>query len=288
MQHDLTRGHRRRCGGPAWGSILAITQLYDPSSQSLVQGLLFFLGSFGLGALHAATPGHGKTVSAAYVVGARGRPVDAVTLGVFVTLSHTSGLVLVAAVAALGVAWLAPERVQAYLNGGTALLVTAVGVWLLLGLRRRTLRAAEIHAQHPEQEGHHHEHAGHAHPHSHALHRHATLQPPTDDRRPSLGVLLWLGVAGGLVPDPAALALLLAAFASGAIVVGMLAVVAFSFGFAAVLVAVGVAAAHAGRLVRAWMDGRWQGPLELVTACLIVVVGLVLTAMSVPGLIQTG
>jgi nickel/cobalt transporter (NicO) family protein len=254
--------------------------------------LLFFLGSFGLGALHAATPGHGKTVSAAYVVGARGRPVDAVTLGVFVTLSHTSGLVLVAAVAALGVAWLAPERVQTYLNGATALLVTAVGVWLLLGLRRRAFRTTEVRAHHHEHDGHEHEHHGHeherhGHEHGHALHRHVSL-PSAAEGRPSLGVLLWLGVAGGLVPDPAALALLLAAFAAGATVVGMLAVVAFSLGFAAVLVAVGVAAAHAGRLVRGWMDGRWQAPLELATACLIVVVGLVLTAMSLPGLLQTG
>jgi nickel/cobalt exporter len=253
--------------------------------------LLFFLGSFGLGALHAATPGHGKTVSAAYVVGARGRPVDAVTLGVFVTLSHTSGLVLVAAVAALGVAWLAPERVQAYLNGATALLVTAVGVWLLLGLRRRAFRATEVHTHHGDHDGHEHDHDehehAHAHAHGHALHRHVSL-PSTAEGRPSLGVLLWLGVAGGLVPDPAALALLLAAFAGGAIVVGMLAVVAFSLGFAAVLVAVGLAAAHAGRVLRGWMDGRWQAPLELATACLIVVVGLVLTAMSLPGLLRTG
>ena len=82
--------------------------------------------------------------------------------------------------------------------------------------------------------------------------------------------------------------MLLAAFASGAIVVGMLAVVAFSLGFAAVLVTVGVAAAHAGRLVRAWMDERWQRRLELATACLIVVVGLVLVAMWLPGLARTG
>ena len=52
--------------------------------------LLFFLvSSFWAGAAHAATPGHGKTIAAAYIVGARGKPIDAVILGIFVTLSHT-------------------------------------------------------------------------------------------------------------------------------------------------------------------------------------------------------
>ncbi len=54
--------------------------------------LLFFItSSFWAGAAHAATPGHGKTIAAAYIVGARGKPIDAVILGIFVTLSHTSG-----------------------------------------------------------------------------------------------------------------------------------------------------------------------------------------------------
>jgi nickel/cobalt transporter (NicO) family protein len=58
--------------------------------------LLFFVASsFWAGAAHAATPGHGKTIAAAYIVGARGKPIDAVILGIFVTLSHTSGIVLV-------------------------------------------------------------------------------------------------------------------------------------------------------------------------------------------------
>ena len=37
--------------------------------------LLFFVASsFWAGAAHAATPGHGKTIAAAYIVGARGKP----------------------------------------------------------------------------------------------------------------------------------------------------------------------------------------------------------------------
>src|ERR1700691_5096361 len=78
--------------------------------------LLFFItSSFWAGAAHAATPGHGKTIAAAYIVGARGKPIDAVILGIFVTLSHTSGIVLIGVLASLGSTWLRPQRIEAYL-----------------------------------------------------------------------------------------------------------------------------------------------------------------------------
>ena len=66
------------------------------------EAVFYILSSFWAGAVHAATPGHGKTIAAAYIVGARGRPIDAVILGVFVTLSHVSGIVLVGVLASLG------------------------------------------------------------------------------------------------------------------------------------------------------------------------------------------
>jgi High-affinity nickel-transport protein len=82
------------------------TTRHAPAIEDMVEGLLYLVSSFWLGAVHAATPGHGKTIAASYIVGARGRPVDALVLGIFVTLSHTSGIVLVAALATLGSAWL--------------------------------------------------------------------------------------------------------------------------------------------------------------------------------------
>src|SRR5207247_3147871 len=72
----------------------------------MAEALFYLATSFWLGALHAATPGHGKTIAASYIVGVRGRPIDAFVLGLFVTLSHTSGIVLVAVLATLGSTWL--------------------------------------------------------------------------------------------------------------------------------------------------------------------------------------
>src|SRR5437899_2958542 len=114
-------------------TLTTLTATASPSSLAAPSmNELFYLGSsFWLGALHAATPGHGKTIAAAYIVGARGRPVDALVLGIFVTLSHTSGIVLVAVLATLGSAWLLPQRVEAYVAVVTGLLVIGMGVWLL-------------------------------------------------------------------------------------------------------------------------------------------------------------
>ncbi len=88
--------------------------------------LLYLVSAFWIGAVHAATPGHGKTIAAAYIVGARGRPVDAVILGIFVTLSHTSGIVLVGVLASIGWQGMVPQRIEAWLALITGLLVIVI------------------------------------------------------------------------------------------------------------------------------------------------------------------
>ncbi len=247
--------------------------------------LFYLVSSFWLGALHAATPGHGKTIAAAYIVGARGRPVDALVLGIFVTLSHTSGIVLVAVLATLGSAWLLPQRVEAYVAVVTGLLVIGMGVWLLWtqppGLR---MKSRGHHSDH--EHGHDEPTAPHHHGDARGYHRHGWGPAHTHDvgfesgHRPSLAILLGLGVAGGLLPDPGALAILLAALASGKVMLGLFTVLVFSLGFASVLVVVGIAAALAGDLVLRWLDSRWMGRLQVATAALIVLIGLVLTVSA--------
>ena len=222
----------------------------------MIEAIVYLVSSFWLGALHAATPGHGKTIAAAYIVGARGRPADAVVLGIFVTLSHTAGIVLVAVLASLGAAWAVPARVEAYLAVATGLVVVGVA----LGMVRN--QWAVLFPREP----------GHDQPHEH---EHAVAE-----MRPNWAILAGLGVAGGLLPDPGALAILLAALASGKVILGLFTVVVFSLGFAAVLVVVGLVAARLGQLVLTWLEARWLLWLQLGTALLILVVGLVLTATA--------
>src|SRR5262249_30757536 len=149
----------------------------------------------------------------AYIVGVRGRPVDAVVLGIFVTLSHTIGIVLVAVLAALGSTWGVPHRVEAYLAAGTGLLVIAIGLWML-----RTQSGLLPSPPTSAHAGHHHDH-DHEHPHDHGPHTHTHEEgAPLVHRhgwgpahshaheieritraRPSLLVLLGLAIAGGLL-----------------------------------------------------------------------------------------
>jgi len=245
----------------------------------VTDGILYLFSGFWLGALHAATPGHGKTIAAAYIVGARGRPVDALVLGVFVTLSHTFGIVAVAVLASLGAGRAMPARIEAYLAIVTGLLVVGIGLWMV-GSQWSALSA--VPHGHPHDELHDHEH-DHQHEHEHR-HGWGPAHPHRldvlTDTRPSWTILLGLGVAGGLLPDPGALALLLAAIANGKPVTGLLSVLVFSLGFALVLVAVGLVAARVGQIVLTWLSGRWILWLQLATALLILAVGVWLTVSA--------
>lgn len=263
--------------------------------------LFYVLSSFWVGAVHAATPGHGKTIAAAYIVGARGRPIDAVILGVFVTLSHTTGIVLVGVLASLGSAWLVPQRVEAYLALATGLLVVALGLWMLWTQRDLLAQAmgAPLVAAPADGAGHEHHHPGN-YPHHHhhddnlghrdraglAWHSHGwgTVHSHRVDlvteRRPQLGVLLVLAIAGGLLPDPSALAILLAALSSGRVLLGLASVVVFSLGFAATLVVVGVVAAQMGQRILDWLSSIWAMRAQIATTLLILGMGVVLTVKA--------
>jgi nickel/cobalt exporter len=273
-----------------------------------VREILFFIASsFWAGAAHAAAPGHGKTIAAAYIVGARGKPIDAVILGIFVTLSHTSGIVLVGVLASLGSSWLRPQRIEAYLAVAVGILVIVLGVWMLWTQRDLLARAmgepgaaghragngmADVRHVHDEGgpdhvhgsviDHEHHAHAEHGHDqpgwHTHGWGTaHAHRLDLMAENRPKLPVLLALGIAGGLLPDPAALALLLAALSSGKVLLGLMTVVVFSLGFAATLVVVGIVAAKVGEKVLKWLSSIWMVRVQILTSLLIVGMGVVLT-----------
>jgi len=278
------------------------------------EALLLLATNFLYGAYHAIQPGHGKTIAAAYIVGARGRPVDAWILGIFVTLSHTSGIVLVGVLASLGLPGLGSHHIEAWLAVATGVLVILLGFWTLwtqrqlfqvAGWNRSSGDNADAHGdgsgavhyrlhEHTQPHSHGHDHS-HAHGHVHeshegeesaAYHTHGWGFKHTHDmglvttNRPSLWILIWLGIAGGLLPDPVALGLLMRALVEGKVMLGLAGVLVFSLGFAAVLVLVGVIAAAAGRKILDWLAGPWAARLQLGTSLVIVVVGVVLTILA--------
>jgi nickel/cobalt exporter len=256
----------------------------------MFEAILYLVSSFWFGALHAATPGHGKTVTAAYLVGARGRIVDALTLGIVVTLSHTGGVVLFGIVATVTSAALLPRVLEPWVALTTGLMIVIIGASQLWALRpRRGLAVAPATAPRMAPAGVSTGAGGSANlaapsgddgMHSHGLwsHRHTHVDPATLANRPRFGLLVALGIAGGVMPDPGALAVLLSAIASGRLILGLTTVLVYSLGFAVVLVLVGVLAARAGAFLLARIsDGRWLGWLNLGASALIAVVGGVLT-----------
>jgi len=211
------------------------------------------------GAAHALTPGHGKAIVAGYLVGTRGRPLDAVLLGGIVTVTHTIGVFGLGLVTLLLSQFVVPETLYPWLTLVSGVLVVLVGAGVLVA-RLRGGRHAK----------HHHEH-GHDHHHHHDL-----------ERRGILGV----GVAAGLLPCPSALVVLLSAIALHRVGFGLALIVAFSLGLACTITGIGLVAVLAKRVfARASFDGRLVRSLPAASALAILLVGVVLTARAVPGVV---
>ncbi len=199
-----------------------------------------------LGALHALEPGHGKTVVAAYLVGSRGTARHAVLLGIVVTAAHTAGVYLLGAATLYASRYIVPEQLYPWLGTISGLSVVGLGVFIFL--RHWTGETGE------------HSHApGELHSHWFlSVLKQATFKPAaqparvkTIHRQMSLRELCILGVTGGIVPCPAALVVLLSAFSLHRIGFGLFLITAFSFGLAAVLVAVGLMMVYGKRMLSA-------------------------------------
>jgi ABC-type nickel/cobalt efflux system permease component RcnA len=219
--------------------------------------LLLLLAAFGWGAVHALSPGHGKAMVAAYLVGTRGRPRHAVALGATVTVTHTIGVFALGVVTLALSQYVLPEDLYPWLTLASGLLVVMVGV----GVLRSRVRVARAHHRH-----HDHHHHDHHHP----------------DRVTWKG-LLGMGAAAGLIPCPSALVVLLGAIAQHQVALGLLLIVAFSAGLALTLTALGLAVVFSRRaLARVHVPAGVAAALPAVSALVIVGVGFVLTAQALP------
>lgn len=181
----------------------------------------------GLGAAHAVSPGHGKTLVAAYLIGSQGSRRHAVTLGLTVAVTHTAGVFLLGAVTLLAGQFLVPERVIGWLSIGSGVLVVMLGAGLVL----RAVRGSATVRPHSHDHGHDH---AHEHPHAH---------PGAHNRAPELRArnVVALGLAGGMVPSASALIVLLVATTTGRLLFGLLLIVAFGVGMSLVLGGLAVA-----------------------------------------------
>ena len=261
-------------------------------------GLIALLTAAVLGAGHALTPGHGKTLMAAYLVGTRGTPRHAVGLGMAVSVSHTLGILGLAAVVMAAESTLPPDLVVRVAPLVAAVSIVLIGGWMLLVELRRGFaarRALDHGHSHDHDHSDDHEHVqANRHPHEHEHADDASLEHSHGGVRhshvpPAGSTISWrslfvLGLAGGLVPSASALLILLATIAAGRPAWGVILVAAFGLGMAAVMTGVGLAFVHArGLLERAPSQIRLARAVRLVpagAAVLVLAVGVVLTTQA--------
>ncbi len=213
----------------------------DPVVIATALAMAFFLG-----AAHALTPGHGKTIVAAYLVGTRGRLRDAFWLGGIVTFTHTASVFVLGLATLYASQQVALDRIFPWLSLASGALVAGIGIWLLW----TRLRGSVHHHHHDHNHSRSHDHPHH-HDHEHDHYRH----------HEGKGSLFSLGVSGGLVPCPEALVVLMLSITLRKLAFGLLLLVAFSFGLAAVLIAIGSAMVMAGPMLT-----RFTGENRLVKA----------------------
>ncbi|MBD2036905.1 sulfite exporter TauE/SafE family protein [Leptolyngbya sp. FACHB-321] len=250
--------------------------------------------AFVWGGLHALTPGHGKTIVGAYLVGARSQVQHALLLGLTVTLTHTAGIFTLGLVMLGSSRFLLTEQLFPWLSALSGVLVTVIGGkllitrlrQLLLGQRWTSSQVADANQAH----SHHHSHdashshshdASHSHSHDHGLHSHSHLLPSADSSPITWSSLLALGVSGGLLPCPSALVVLLGAIAIGRIGFGLALVLAFSLGLAGVLTGIGVLLVYAKHwFERLPVQAPQSNLFPAVSALLMTLVGIGLTAQA--------
>ena len=275
---------------PAWA--LAHPNHAEPDLLRLLEPeamtpslLLASLGlAVGLGAAHALSPGHGKTMAAAYLVGNRGTPWHALVLGVTTTVTHTLMVFALGVIALLAaqVGW--ADHVYPVLSLLSGVIVLVIGAKLLY--ERWGAVSAEPEHNQAHHHGHHHHghtHHGHSHdhPHHHHGHSHAHVHGEHSHPLPASNILA-LGIAGGIVPCPSALVLLLSAIALHQTAYGLALVTAFSLGLTLVLVGIGLSVIYS----RQWFDQLPLNPrifryLPVASAIIIMAVGAILTAQAI-------
>lgn len=255
---------------PSLAADLATRGLPALFDSSYGMGVLL-LAALLFGSAHAFTPGHGKTLVAAYLVGERGTVGHAVLLALATTVAHTGSVIVVAAVLWGVYGNEVPGATQGVLQFLGGLLVAAVGAWLLM--RRLTGKADHFHLfgghHHHHGDGHHHHHGDGHHHHHHG--------PPPESAKSAFGWtrLLLMGLGGGLIPCWDAVLLLLAATALNRVGFAVPLLVAFSVGLGAVLVLLGVGVVYAHRAgAMRFAESRWFQVLPMVSAALLLGIGL--------------
>ncbi|MER5441084.1 nickel transporter [Streptomyces sp. NPDC002790] len=256
-----------------------LTALTTGRDLTLPVGLLAVLLTLLLGAGHAALPGHAKLAVAACLARREGGVRAALAVGATVTATHTAGVLVVGLVLTASGSFLG-EQLLGGLGAISGAVIALIGTWLAV-TAVRALRAG-----HRPTGLHHHSHGhghGHTHGHDHDEHEH---EHAGKRRRTGFAALLGVGLAGGLVPSPSALVVLLGAVALSRTSFGVLLVFGYGVGMALTLTAAGLLLAGGGNRLAVIGERRLPALRRfapygtVLTALVVLAVGLGLLARS--------
>ena len=296
------------------------TRLIKLQTLNLPTVIFSLFIAFVWGGLHALSPGHGKTIVGAYLVGSRGTFKQAVLLGLTVTATHTAGIFALGLLTLGSTQFEVTEQIYPWLSILSGGLVTAIGIKLFTDRLRENQPVLSLpsptndheHSHpHPHEHPHQHEHPhhhSHKHEHSHerlhkheqqhshdhetekvnepGYHTHGVGQAPHShlpaNNEPITGAsLIALGISGGLLPCPSALVVLLSSIALGRVGFGLALVTAFSFGLAAMLTIVGLVLVYSrDRFERLPMPQVATRFLPAMSALAITLIGVGMTTSA--------
>lgn len=269
------------------------TRLITLEELNLPTILIALAIAFMWGGLHALSPGHGKTIVGAYLVGGRSKPQHALFLGLTVTLTHTASIFALGLLTLGTSEFILTEQLYPWLNVLSGVLVTGIGLNLFISRWRgaQVLPNWAFGQHHVEHTHHlHHDHSHDlptihkpevVHAHHHHTHEHSHLPPGADGSPVTWSSILALGVSGGLLPCPSALVVLLSAIALGRVGFGLALVSAFSLGLAGVLTAIGLMLVYAKELFeRLSIQPSKISILPTLSALFMTILGLGITTQA--------
>lgn len=247
------------------------TSLITQENHNFLTILIALAIAFLWGGLHALSPGHGKTIVGAYLVGSRSNAKHALFLGLTVTVTHTASIFLLGLVTLGTSQFVLTEQLYPWLSVISGLLVIGIGLNLFIS-------RLQGHSHDHEHENHQHSHDHH---HHHHHHEHSHLPPHGDVSSMKWSSLLALGISGGLLPCPSALVVLLSAIAMGRVGFGLALVSAFSLGLAAVLTGIGLMLVYAkNRFEHLPLQIPRIKMLPVASALCITLIGLGITSQA--------
>lgn len=269
-------------------------------NEYLAQGnaWLFIPAAIVLGALHGLEPGHSKTMMAAFIVAIRGTMRQAVLLGVSATVSHTAVIWMLALVGLHYSGRFNAEQTEPYFQLASGVLVVGMAFWMFVRTRRETHAVEHHHGHahnHPHEHAHaHDDHEGHQHRSApeyedeHEQEHAAEIEKRFANRQVTTGQLILFGLTGGLLPCPAAFAVLLVCLQLKKFTLGFALVVAFSVGLAITLVTVGSIAAlsvrHASKRFKGF--GEFARKMPYVSSAVMLLIGLLVAAQGFKSLFR--